>query len=590
MQRWFVLFLILLGLGGIVAAAAAQSGYTPVSQSEALARQEGAVVYLTNRERAARGIPPLRWNWQLTQSARWFAADKAAAPNCADAHRDTLGNFPDVRARAFGYPGSAGAENVWCVYVPPEQAVEGWLKSNTGHADQLLNPDHREVGIGYNQNGEGWLAQDFGSDNSFAPLILENESLSTSAQRVNLYLYDRPAEDFFTALQPAVSMQISEDACFNNTAVQPYQSQSTFNLSSGEGWKRVYARTRDAYGRSLTLDDSIYLGSLPAGLPLGEEHFSTSRPTVTLYGLDAQGRSHLQLSLGWLGDAFKTGKNNLLPQIADPAALNGKAVLLPHNRNDGSDPNMAWVWTTSFFTQQPMVAYFRLKVNSLPEGEAARLSVTAGTFQSGEVILRSSDFPSTNTYIEVPLSFTFTPDQNNPFLIFKIRRTGSAEVSIDTVTIFTAPQRFNGSPFVWQVPGGAYRGQGVWVRFSGADGSNFTPLREAAVSQRDGCLSPSSLTVLAAPSSATPLLSALVLPSYMAGDGWSVEENLPWLQAGRAGERVELRLLTGGLGLGEYNGEVIIRPEERAYPPLRLSVRLVMAERLYPVYLPAVNR
>lgn len=590
MRRLIIVFFILFTLAATAAGTAAQSGYTPVSQSETLARQEAEVVYRTNLERAARGVPPLRWSWQLTQSTRWFAADKAAAPNCADAHRDTLGNFPDVRARAFGYPGSAGAENVWCVYVPPPQAVEGWLKSETGHDENLLNPDHREVGIGYSQNGEGWLAQDFGGDDAYAPLIIANEALSTAERQVNLYLYDRPGGDTFTALQPALSMQLSEDACFNQAAVQPYQPRPSLTLSAREGWKRVYARTRDAYGRSLTVDDSIYLGSLPVGQLLGEEHFSSVRPSVTLYDLDPQGRSHIQLSLGWLGDAFKTGKNNPLPQINDAAALNGKAVQLPHSRNDGSDPNMAWVWTTSFYPQQPMVAYFRLKINQPFEGEVARLSVIAGTFQSGEVVLRGSDFPSANTYIEVPLSFTFTPDPNNPFLIFKVRRTSNAELSVDTVTIFTAPQRFSGSPFLWQVPGGAYRGQGVWVRFSAFDGSQFTPLREALVSQKDGCLWPSSLTVLADSSSTPPLLSALVLPSYLTGNGWTVEENLPWLQAGRAGERVELRLLTNGLGVGEYNGEVIIRPDERAYPPLRLTVRLIMAERLFPAYLPVVRR
>ncbi|MEW6181088.1 MAG: CAP domain-containing protein [Chloroflexota bacterium] len=590
MQRWILFLLILVVLAGTAAAAAAQSGYTPVTQSEALARQEGEVVFLTNLEREALGKPPLRWNWQLTQSARWFAADKAAAPNCEDAHRDTLGNFPDVRAQAFGYPGSAGAENVWCEYVPPPQAVEGWVQSNTGHAENLLSPDHREVGIGYSQNGEGWLAQDFGSDDAYAPLVIANEALSTSARQVQLYLYDRPGGDTFTALQPAVSMQLSEDACFNQAAVQPYQPRPSWTLSAGEGWKRVYARTRDSYGRSLTVEDSIYLGNLPAGQPLGEEHFSTTRSAVALYGLDPQGRSHIQLSLGWLGDAFKTGKNNHLPQIADPAALNGKAVQLPHDRSDGSDPNMAWVWTTSFFSHQPMVAYFRLKINQPAGGEVARLSVTAGTFQSGEVVLHASDFPSASVYIEVPLAFTFTPDQNNPFLIFKIRRTGSAQLSVDAVTIFTAPQRFTGSPFVWQVPGGVYRGQGVWVRFSNADAGNFTPLREAAVSQKDGCLTPSTLTVLASPSATPPPLSALVLPSYLAGDGWLVEENLPWLQASRSGERVEVRLQTGGLGSGEYNGEVIIRPDERAYPPLRLNVRLLLVERLFSAYLPAVSR
>ncbi len=590
MRRWIVLFLVLLGLCGTAVAAAGQSGYTPISQSEALARQEGEVVYLTNLERMARGIPPLRWNWQLTQSARWFAADKAAVPDCTDAHRDSLGNFPNIRAQAFGYAGSAGAENVWCVYVPPTQAVEGWLKSNTGHADQLLNPDHREVGIGYSQSGEGWLAQDFGSDEAYAPLIVANEALSTTNPRVDLYLYDRQGGERFTALQPAVSMQLSEDACFNQAAVQPYQARSSFTLSTGDGWKRIYARTRDAYGRSLTVEDSIFMGSFPEGQPLGEEHFSTTRSSVTLYDLDPQGRSHIQLSLGWLGDAFKTGKNNPLPQIAEAAALNGKAVTLPHNRSDGSDPNMAWVWTTSFHTQQPMLAYFRIKINQPVSGEVARLSVTAGTFQSGEVIVRGSDFPSPNAYIEAPIAFTFTPDPNNPFLIFKVRRTGSAEISVDTVTIFTAPQRFNGSPFVWQVPGGAYRGQGVWVRFSNSDGSLFTPLREARVSQKDGCLTPSSVTLLAAPSSAPPPISALVLPSYLAGDGWSVEENLAWLQASRAGERVELRLLTGGLAPGEYHGEVIIRPDDRAYPSLRLTVRLIMTERIFSGYLPVISR
>ncbi|MCX7976433.1 MAG: hypothetical protein N2646_05100, partial [Bellilinea sp.] len=134
------------------------------------------------------------------------------------------------------------------------------------------------------------------------------------------------------------------------------------------------------------------------------------------------------------------------------------------------------------------------------------------------------------------------------------------------------------------------RGQGVWVRFSAFDGSQFTPLREASVSQKDGCLSPSSVTVLADPSSTPPLLSALVLPSYLTGNGWTVEENLPWLQAGRTGERVEVRLLTGGLGMGEHTGEVIIRPGDSAFPPLRLSVRLIMTERLFSAYLPVVRR
>lgn len=585
-----ILVIALLWLSA-VAAVAAQSGYTPLPQTNSLARQENEVVYRTNLARAAEGIPPLRWNWQLTQSTRWFAADKSAAPNCEDAHRDTLGNFPNVRADAFGYPGSAGAENVWCVYIEPQPAVDGWIDSPTGHAQNLLSPDHREVGVGYSQNGAGWLAQDFGSDPAYAPLVIENEALNTIASSVNLYIYNRPGGDFFTSLQPAQTMQISEDACFNNAAVQPYQTQVNIPLSAGEGWKRLYVRTRDAYGHSLTAEDSIYRGAPPADLMLDESLFSTSRAEVNLHQLDAQGRSHIQLSLGWLGDTFKTGKNTLLPQVPDPGALNGRAVSLPHNRNDGSDPNMTWVWTTSFIEGMPMVAYFRIKASILDGGEIARLSVTAGKNQSGEVILRAADFPAAGTYIEVPVAFTYQPDDNNPFLIFRIRRSGSALVNADTVTIFTAPQRFTGSPFTWQVPGGAYRGQGVWVRYSSADGSNFTALREATVAQKDACLTPTSLTVLASRSApgGLPAPGAQVIPSFISGDNWSVSENLPWLQAARRGEKVELNIDASSLTLGEHNGEVLIHPGADG-SPLRLNIRLLVVEQIHPVYLPAVNR
>ncbi|MEN4010762.1 MAG: CAP domain-containing protein [Bellilinea sp.] len=590
MRQLILPVIVLLWLAG-GAAAAAQIGYTPVPQTNSLARQENEVVYRTNLERATRGIPPLRWNWQLTQSTRWFAADKSAAPDCENAHRDTLGNYPDARADAFGYPGSAGAENVWCVYVEPQPAVEGWINSPTGHAENLLSPDHREVGVGYSQNGEGWLAQDFGSDPAYSPLVIDNEALNTTGSQVNLYIYNRPGGEFFTSLQPAETMQISEDACFNNAAVQPYQTRITAPLSPGEGWKRIYARTRDAYGRSLTVEDSIYRGAPPADLALDESLFSNSRASVSLHQLDAQGRSHIQLSLGWLGDAFKTGRNTLLAQAADPGAMNGRAVSLPHNRGDGSDPNMIWTWTTSFIENAPMVAYFRVKTSALDGGEIARLSVTAGRNQSGEIILRAADFPAAGAYIEVPVAFTFQPDSSNPFLIFRIRRSGSALVSADVVTIFTAPQRFTGSPFTWQMPGGAYRGQGVWARFSSFDGSNFTPLREAAVAQKDACLSPASLTVMkskSAPGGAPPH-SARVIPSFISGDNWSVSENLPWLQAARRGEKVELTIETGSLNLGDYNGEVLIHPGGDS-APLRLTVRLLVVEEVHPLYLPAVSR
>jgi hypothetical protein len=87
-------------------------------QKHARLLDEAQTVYLGNLARRANGVPPLRWNVQLTEAARWFSWDSVEnrpEPFCG--HQDTQGNWPDYRAHAFGYLGGAGAENAFCRYV-----------------------------------------------------------------------------------------------------------------------------------------------------------------------------------------------------------------------------------------------------------------------------------------------------------------------------------------------------------------------------------------------------------------------------------------------------------------------------------------
>ncbi len=84
------------------------------SQPAARVFDEARTVYLGNLARRARGVPPLRWNRQLTDAARWFSWDSVenrADPYCG--HQDTQGGWPSDRAPAFGYKGAAGAENAF---------------------------------------------------------------------------------------------------------------------------------------------------------------------------------------------------------------------------------------------------------------------------------------------------------------------------------------------------------------------------------------------------------------------------------------------------------------------------------------------
>jgi hypothetical protein len=106
----------------------------------------------------------------------------------------------------------------------------------------------------------------------------------------------------------------------------------------------------------------------------------------------------------------------------------------------------------------------------------ARISVKGGGTEYGPLSLRGTDFTAPNQYQEFALNFTFNTNPDDVFLIFQFWGSGSADVYVDAVSIFSAPQA-TASPLTWSVPGNNYRGQGVWVRYT--DGSHFSEISEA---------------------------------------------------------------------------------------------------------------
>src|SRR5512136_1846083 len=109
-SRTIVSLILLTSL--LVIPVQANKSQVTFTQTPELAYDEAQTVYLGNLARRANGIPPMRWNAQLTDAARWFSWDSVEnrpEPYCG--HQDTQGNWPDYRARTFGYLGGAGAEN-----------------------------------------------------------------------------------------------------------------------------------------------------------------------------------------------------------------------------------------------------------------------------------------------------------------------------------------------------------------------------------------------------------------------------------------------------------------------------------------------
>jgi uncharacterized protein YkwD len=466
----------------------AQAGFDPLVQTQALLYNEARAVYLGNLERQNQGIPPLRWNGQLTDAARWFSWDSTEnrPPYCG--HQDTQGNWPNDRALLFGYLGSAGAENAYCGYVSPEDAIQGWMDS-PGHRANLLDPNSREVGLGYyrrDSDGQGYVTQDFGNDPVFAPVIIENEALSTTTPNVNLYIYDRLAGAGFAGLGPATDMMVSNNALFDGAIWEPYNAHKTWALPNGTGWREVYVKTRDVFNRTLTASDTIYLGSGAPLNELGEMQMSTTQSKVILYDLYGGALPLAQFSPGWLADdTFGTFEKNWGngERLNDPGAWGGTAYRL----YAGDGESFAWVWDTTFITHTPFVAYFRLKVNdNSSSGEVARISVLGGGTEYGPISLRGRDFMAPNQYQEFALNFTFTPTAQDPFLMFNFWRSGSADVYVDAVSIFSEPQTI-APRLAWSVPGNNYRGQGVWVRYT--NGSQFSTIVEADTTQTFGDIS-----------------------------------------------------------------------------------------------------
>src|SRR3990172_2416080 len=139
--------------------------HSQTPQPPARVLDEARTVYLGNLARRANGVPPLRWNRQLTDAARWFSWDSVEnRPDPYCGHQDTQGKWPGDRAAAFGYKGFAGAENAFCGYVTPEDAIAGWMNSQ-GHRDNLLDPEWREIGLGYylrESDGRGYVTHGAG--------------------------------------------------------------------------------------------------------------------------------------------------------------------------------------------------------------------------------------------------------------------------------------------------------------------------------------------------------------------------------------------------------------------------------------------
>ena len=256
------------------------------------------VIELTNLERVSAGLPPLKENAMLNQAAR--AHSLAMAERDFFDHTDPVtGSTPGERARAAGYLWNLIGENIGQGYQTPEEAVIGWISSQR-HRENMLNPDYREIGVGFVLgSGQGiacqhppcqyYWTQNFGVRGDYFPVVINDEALVTTSPQVTLYIYGQGwAQD----------MRLRNDAG-SFSSWEPFSTLKNWQLPTGDGLHAVSVELRNAAGEIRSASDEIHLTTSPtpsAGqIPSSQQHQPTVSATSILGGSQPFGSDVVQL-------------------------------------------------------------------------------------------------------------------------------------------------------------------------------------------------------------------------------------------------------------------------------------------------------
>ena len=215
-------------------------------------------IHLTNIERAAAGLPPLKENAALSQAARSHSLTMAEG-DFFDHTDPVAGSTPGDRARAAGYAWNLVGENIGLGYETATDVVIGWMASPQ-HRENILKSEFREIGVGFVQ-GPGpssgcqnapcqfYWTQVFGTSEDHFPLIINDEAPATSAPDVGLYIHGQGWAD---------QMRLRNDSeAF--TAWEPYSARRGWQLPVSDGLHTVHVELMNGAGESRSASDDILL-------------------------------------------------------------------------------------------------------------------------------------------------------------------------------------------------------------------------------------------------------------------------------------------------------------------------------------------
>ena len=198
--------------------------------------------------RVANGVPPLKLNQDLMNEARYHTADMMQDDYFKHRTHDRIdGELVEVcewfeRLDSFLPNTVSSGENIAAGYLSPQAVIDGWMGSSS-HRESLLADSYREIGAGFAGN---YWSQVFAVQSNVFPVIINNESASTTSNEVTLFIHGGWSE---------VRMR-NDGGTWSNW--QPFASQTAWTLPDTRGLHTVDVEMRRE-GLSASGSDTIRL-------------------------------------------------------------------------------------------------------------------------------------------------------------------------------------------------------------------------------------------------------------------------------------------------------------------------------------------
>nr|MBA3533285.1 CAP domain-containing protein [Ardenticatenales bacterium] len=238
---------------------------SPAAAQEPFSTQD--MQMFINAIRRANEAEPLAWSPMLAEAAQDFAEELATREEDLN-HEGADGSKPEDRVALAGYvayPDGVRASESFSTSNAME-AMAFFLESDVHRNNMLLNI-WREVGIGHAESekwGEVWVVV-FGAQPGVLPIFINQDAALSTEPRVRVRLSTEEAgwsEEVFTI---PVEVRVAEPQQLNAAPWKPWQSEVELLLSPEPGQKVVIAEYRDAQGRTVQAQDTIFLLPLTQG-------------------------------------------------------------------------------------------------------------------------------------------------------------------------------------------------------------------------------------------------------------------------------------------------------------------------------------